>query len=187
MKLTSIPLEERTVAKNKKVLDERVGAELASVIRDYHVCGMVVGWPVRPEGYCGAQCGRVLRVLDQLTVPESGKSTTIFHESRPVCLYDPEHNLPTEDGFGRSAIHSRLPAPGKKRLHLASEEQYKEPNDEQAVLKIWNDFCKVHWPDLVNQPKRSEAQQDWADNDHLEDDAAYEYESDSRLELAYSF
>lgn len=193
LKLASIPIHETIVGKTKKVMDESVANELSTVIRDHHVCGMVVGFPVRPEGWCGSQCGRVLRVLDQLTVPESGKNTTIFHDSRPLCLYDPNHHIPTEDSWGRSPLYSKLPSSDKK-LHIVSEALQEASDDEdgQAVLKIWNDFCQTHWPELIDQQKTAAAaapsnvdaeESEWEYDEIIEDD----YKSNSHGELAYSF
>lgn len=152
MPLPSIPIE-RT---EERIINERVSNELANVMKQHKVCGIVVAWPVKEEGWCGAQCGRVLNVLDQLVTQQTTSTASagkVFHDSRPVCLYDSNHYEPTDDEWGRTPIYSRTPSP-EKTVHVASLEQYQD-TDGQAVLNVWNDFCAKHWPEFLNQPQRS--------------------------------
>jgi RNase H-fold protein (predicted Holliday junction resolvase) len=148
--LPSIPLGNET-KNNRKILKSSVVEELSSIVQDFHVCGMVVSWPVQKEGWCGAQCGHVLHTLDQL----AGHST-LLNKSRPICLWDEEHNLPADDEWGRSAIYSRTT---DKTLHQASKEQYESHN--QVALDVWNDFCRVHWPELWLQQQHQQRESFW--------------------------
>jgi RNase H-fold protein (predicted Holliday junction resolvase) len=149
--LPSIPLETETV-KNRKVLKSFVVEELSSIVEDFQVCGMVVSWPVRKEGRCGSQCGRVLHTLDQLTA----QSKNLMSSSRPICLWDSEHNVSyPEDEWGRSAAYSKTSA---KTFHKASKEQYEDHN--LAALDVWNDFCRSHWPELYEH-QRHRASSRW--------------------------
>ena len=133
--LPSIPLELKTV-NNRKVLCGTVADSLLDVVNQFHVCGMVVSWPVQKEGWCGAPCGRVLHTLDQI-------SMTV---DRPVCLYDPVHSTPPEDDWGRASIYSETT---KKTVHVASQEHYNQDcTDGKVATDIWNDFCMEHWPEF---------------------------------------
>jgi len=138
--LPSIPLK-LEVQDNQKVLSSDVVEELADLVQDFNVCGMVVTWPVQKEGWCGAPCGRVLFALDQITTQAENMLS-----NRPVCLWDEQHYQNAEDEWGRSAIYSHT---SDKTVHVASEEQYQ---DHRCVAAdIWNDFCKVHWPELYQR------------------------------------
>jgi hypothetical protein len=132
--LPSIPVKTST-ANNQRVLSPALAQELKSLIDSWQVCGLVVNWPVQPEGWCGAQCGRVLFTLDQLA----------RDIDRPICLWDQAHTHVDEDEWGRNPVYARVPAAGKE-VHIASKEQYHAPN--VALVEIWNDFCRSHWPEL---------------------------------------
>jgi hypothetical protein len=142
--LPSIPLKLETV-ENHKVLPQSVMDELDHIVKDWKVCGMVVSWPVQKEGRCGAPCGRVLHTLDQLT-----ERSNVLSSSRPVCLWDREHNLPHEDEWGRDPLYGHTT---KKTLHLASKEQYAD--SKCVAADIWEDFCRAQWPDLFMPRSRA--------------------------------
>lgn len=146
-KLPSIPLKQH-VQNNRKTLDAAVVQELSQIVQDHQVCGFVVNWPVQKEGWCGAPCGRVLHTLDDL----AAASNKVLSKSRPVCLWDEEHHVPPEDEWGRAALYST--AGDETVVHVASTEQYGD--HPTAAAKVWNDFCKVHWPELY-QYKNSAA------------------------------
>lgn len=149
--LSSIPLVTmKTSVGNRKVLDSRVAEQLAQVVRDFNVCGMVVGWPVQKEGWCGAPYGRVFHSLDQLMTTTASQDR-VFHKSRHICLYDLNHHVPAEDEWGRSPIYSQAPS-DDRTLHIASEEQYNQEETGQGVVAvdIWNDFCQTHWPEFCH-------------------------------------
>ena len=134
--LASIPLE-RSVEHNRKVVSRSVADALQQVVANYNVCGMVVSWPVQPEGWCGAPCGRVLNTLDQIRLTVD----------RPVCLYDANHTTLPEDEWGRAEIYSTT---SNKEVHLASQEQYQDCTGKVAV-QVWNDFMVEHWPELCQE------------------------------------
>ena len=46
---------------------ERVYSELKTIVKDNHVCALIVGWPLESSGMPGAACGRVLNLLDFFT------------------------------------------------------------------------------------------------------------------------
>jgi len=141
--LPSIPIETEVVD-NRRVLAPKVARELASIMQDWQVCGLVVNWPVQEEGWCGAPCGRVLFTLDHLV-------RDLKNSNRPICLWDEEHRVPDEDEWGRCSLYGE-PCSEKKTVHFASEEQYKEKR-EHAAADIWRDFCAAHWPEIyVQQP-----------------------------------
>lgn len=135
--LPSIPLRYETVG-NKKALKTEVGNELADVLQKFNVCGMVVNWPVQQEGWVGKPAGKVLHTLDQLAA-----NKRVINKNRPICLWDEEHNTLPEDDWGRTALYSRS---AKKSLHVASEEQYKDP--KYVAADIWSDYCAAHFPDV---------------------------------------
>jgi len=134
--LPSIPLE-TTTRNNKRILREKVPRELEACMREHAVCGLVVAWPVREEGRCGAACGRVLHTLDHIT--------PVLKVSKPICLYDVNHFMPDEDEWGRAEAYGE--ACFDKTVHRASEEQYKDKKPLCATT-VWDCFVREHWPDL---------------------------------------
>lgn len=88
----------------------RVGKEIEKILKNYDICGFLVGWPLEPSGSPGASCGRVLHLLDYLAEKDRMVSRT-----RPLALWDERiftHNqfeelrMPT-DSWGRSSRYSR--------------------------------------------------------------------------------
>jgi RNase H-fold protein (predicted Holliday junction resolvase) len=137
--LPSIPLKRETMD-NHKVLSQSVLDELAHIVQDWKVCGMVVSWPVQKEGRCGAPCGRVLHTLDQLT-----ERSNVLNANRPVCLWDLEHNRNHEDEWGRDPLYGHTTT--KKTVHVASKEQYAD--HKCAAADMWEDFCRTQWPEFA--------------------------------------
>lgn len=140
--LPSIPLEYE-IANNRKVLKPSVAEELSKVMKQFHVTGTLVSWPVQRDGWCGAQCGRVLHTLDQLVA-----GSKVF-QNRPVVLWDEQHNMADEDEWGRMALYSRETT---KSMHVASQDQYETRN--QVAVNVWNDYMQVHWPELWLQQQQ---------------------------------
>lgn len=125
--------------------------QLASIVKDYRVCGVVVSWPVQTDtGRIGAACGRVLHTLEGL-LDESDLCTP----SRPLCLWDGVRaSTETEDEWGRSKAYTQIPINDKgdvKAEHHASVEQYHQ-DENMVAAAVWDDFCKVHWPELYQTP-----------------------------------
>jgi len=54
---------------------EHVKKQINDMVEDLNVVGFVVGWPLEPSGLPGANCGRVLHLLDFLV----GKFSCTFH------------------------------------------------------------------------------------------------------------
>lgn len=134
--LPSVPLQTIT-RNNRRMLQEEVPRELAACVREYSVVGMVVSWPVRKEGRCGAACGRVLHTLDHIS--------PILKGNKPICLYDVNHYMPDEDDWGRTKAYGEPCL--DKTIHRASEEQYFDKNP-LSPTEIWDYFVKEHWPNL---------------------------------------
>lgn len=140
--LPSIPIISE-IKNNKPEISPRVSHELQNVMEKFHVCGTVVNWPVQREGWCGAPCGRVLYTLDQVT-----SSSAVLN--KPICLWDEEHHDPPEDDWGRSRFYTET---CHNSIHHASKEQYEMPSP--PAMKVWNDFCRSHWPELSQDPSIS--------------------------------
>lgn len=137
----AVSLDDIPLAKRGRVTKE-CKERLATLAKDYRVCGVVVSWPVQPDtGRMGASCGRVLHTLDDLLADSS-----LCTSSRPLCLWDGEHSMPEpEDQWGRCTAYSRT---SSKTEHRASIEQYN--TDENIVAaNVWEDFCRSHWPELA--------------------------------------
>jgi hypothetical protein len=155
--LASIPLNNnnnKTLGpKNYRRLDSSVSAKLTNVIRSFNVCGMIVGWPLQKEGWCGASCGRVLFALDQLATCDDFR---ILSTNRPICLFDDQHQTRRhrhleEDDWGRSQLYYRTT---RKTVHFASKEQY-ENVVHHPPNEIWNAFCETYWPQEVHSSDTS--------------------------------
>jgi len=130
---------------------EECKQQLTSIIKEYRVCGVVVSWPVQTDtGRMGAACGRVLHTLEGL-LEESDLCTP----SRPLCLWDGVRaDTELEDEWGRSTAYSQIPFNDNgdvKTEHYASVEQYHQDENTVATA-VWEDFCKVHWPELYQHP-----------------------------------
>ena len=136
--LPSIPLKIE-VKKNQKVLKSEVVAEISNIVQRYNTLGMVVSWPVQKEGWCGASCGKVLHVLDQVIQEGAGMG------KQPICLWNGRHWTSGEDEWGRAPIYS---VPTSKKEHRASKEQYGD--DGMVATAIAKDFLDFHWPNLVD-------------------------------------
>ena len=130
---------------NRKILDDEVSSELGIVIRDFNVCGIVVGWPVEKEGWCGSPCGRVLHTLDQLSISAERHGLFSTAPEFPICLYDMNHYLPDEDDeWGRSTVYCST----TKKMYIISSEQQNRERNSYNVSDIWNDFSRTYWSDL---------------------------------------
>lgn len=143
--LKPIPFKANHIAVDKACIDR-----LSKLVQDHKVCGMVVAWPLQSDtGKMGAACGRVLYTLERMLEKNDQQVLT---PSRPLCLWDSGHRIPEQsadperrvDGFGRCALYSKT---SDKTEYRATEERYFQ--DEQVVAaQVWDDFCKVHWPEL---------------------------------------
>lgn len=137
--LPSIPLvceTNRNCSRNgRKFVSHSVADALQQIVANYNVCGVVVSWPVQPEGWCGASCGKVLHTLDQICL----------EDERPVCLYDSTHTVAPGDEWGRTELYSTV---SDKPVHVASREQYPDCSEKVAAL-VCRDFMRDHWPHIV--------------------------------------
>jgi len=153
--LESIPLARKSKVTNSSK------TTLANIVKQHKVCGFVVSWPLQPDSQrMGAACGRVLHTLEQLLPTEDEENeTTLFKNplissNRPCVLWNDSqtNSIDESDVFGRLAAHSKVPS-SDKTVHIASMEQYNA--DEGTVAsKVWNDFMRVHWPDLHREQER---------------------------------
>jgi hypothetical protein len=140
--LPSVPIK-CEYREQQKQLQPSVLKELVSVVNKFEVCGIVVSWPVQKEGWCGAACGRVLHLLDNIARQED-----IVSPSRPVALWDGHHYHSHDDEWGRSAIYSHI-SEHKKDIHVASQEQYRD--EGSLAAEIAHDYLRHHWPDLYSE------------------------------------
>ena len=159
--LNPIPLRREARGKSK-VLSKNVVEELSDIFKTHKVCGVVVSWPIQSEtGRVGASCVRVLHTFDSLVA----ESSSILSPNRPVCLWDGERhvNVESEDEWGRCSSYAE-PAPHKstdEQPYRASCEQYDKSKCHNSVAEdVWNDFCKVHWPQLYRKEERVRASAD---------------------------
>jgi hypothetical protein len=135
--LPAIRLETELGAKTRTI-KPHVRSELSELLGEWAVCGLIVHWPVQKDGgWCGAPCGQVLFVLDQL-------ATSKALASRPLCLWDEQDCQRNCDSWGRSPIYAR--GAKQKTHHVASQEQYLSRS--VALKDLWNDFRQFHWPEL---------------------------------------
>ena len=143
--LKPIPFKDNHIFVDKDCIDR-----LSKIVQDHKVCGMVVAWPLQSDtGKVGAACGRVLYTLERVLEKDQQQVLT---PSRPLCLWDSDHRIPEQsadpekrvDNFGRCAQYSKT---SDQTEYRATEERYFQ--DEQVVAaQVWDDFCKVHWPEL---------------------------------------
>ena len=148
VKVETIPLPNR-----RGKLDDAAKERLVQVIKENKVCGLVVSWPLQQDTKrMGAACGRVLHTLEDL-MEDSTSSSGIVTPNRPLCLWDGNHTTPeVEDEWGRCASYGGSAT--NKTLHLASQEQYNQ-DENMVATKVWNDFMKAHWPEVVQSSSAS--------------------------------
>lgn len=174
---------------SRVIISSQTVGDLASIVKDWDVCGFLVNWPVKKEGWCGAQCGRVLHTLGQivdhqqqlLSSSSDGngngngnvKNMSVLHANRPACLWDLEHHLPQEDRWGRTSVYSTT---SNKNVYVASEEEEEGESQDQhgmlAAVDIWNDFCRTHWPEMyaaaaAQQERQQLERDDCANNNQV--------------------
>jgi hypothetical protein len=147
-------LEPLRFADDHMTIDKNCLDRFQRIVDEYKVCGLVVSWPLqRDTGRMGAACGRVLYALEEL-IDKSGEHS-MASAKRPLCLWDSDHIIPKQradpklqvDGFGRCASYGNTS--GEKE-YIASKSQYHE-DENTVVVRVWEDFCKEHWPDLYHK------------------------------------
>jgi hypothetical protein len=148
-----IELDPLRFADDHITIDKNCLDRFSKIIEDYKVCGIVVSWPLQKDtGRMGAACGRVMYALEGI-IDQSGESSDcVLSASRPLCLWDSAHIVPQQkkdplkrvDEYGRCASYATT---SKKEEYRASVEQYHE-DEKTVVVRVWEDFCKEHWPDL---------------------------------------
>jgi hypothetical protein len=143
--LPSIPFQTQII-NHQRVLAPAVAHELSKIMNDWNVSGLLVSWPVQEEGWVGAPAGRVLFTLDHLV----NSNTGVIDARRKVVLWDQTHHENHEDEWGRDPVYAHA---SEKSVHYASQEQYKVPNT--IAVDVWNDFCRVHWPQWCLQKYNS--------------------------------
>ena len=145
-KLESIPLGRKSkVTKSSK-------NTLANLVKEHKVCGFVVSWPLQPDSQrMGAACGRVLHTLEQLLPTDASGSDGLISPNRPAVLWNDSQAKPVDesDVWGRLAAYAKAP-PSNKTIHIASREQY-NVDEATVATKVWNDFMRVHWPELYRE------------------------------------
>lgn len=139
--LPSIPVRIACLG-DQKLMWASAADELRGIVDEWQICGMVVSWPVREAGRCGAACGRVLRALDQIAAQDNG----LFNPSRLVCLWDERHQHSDEDIWGRAP---ELGVASRKTVHIASREQYTDRTT--SVVDVWDDYRRVYWPEMEDE------------------------------------
>jgi RNase H-fold protein (predicted Holliday junction resolvase) len=132
--------------------DADIKEQLAEIVKEFKVCGVVVSWPVQTDT-CrpGAACGRILHTLDDLL-----EDSNVISTSRPLCFWDGRHVEPEpEDEWGRCASYARTTSTHKD-IHIASQEQYNQ--DENVVAaQVWDDFVQSQWPDFHQEEQQQVA------------------------------
>lgn len=146
--LPSIPIHVE-IKENQKVLKTEVVSRIANIAREFKSLGMIVSWPVQRGGWCGASCGKVLHMLDQILQEGPGLG------KQPICLWNGNHWTSGEDEWGRAAIYS---VPSSKTVHCASTEQYEE--EGLVATAIARDFLECHWPSLLNRSHHTNQHQE---------------------------
>ena len=159
-----IELEPLRFADDHISIDEKCLERFESIIEDYKVCGIVVSWPLQHDtGRMGAACGRVMYALEGI-MEKTAETGSVLSPSRPLCLWDSEHIAPKQkedplkrvDAYGRCASYATTSLQDEYR---ASENQYHE-DENTVVVRVWEDFCKEHWPDLYPSVDDSQEQID---------------------------
>jgi RNase H-fold protein (predicted Holliday junction resolvase) len=151
----------------KGKLDEESINSFFHIVKDHKVCGVVVSWPLQNTGRMGAACGKTIHILEELLNDEV--SNNVITTTLPLCLWDGVHpQTDPEDEWGRCASYCRT---SNKQEHRATQEQH----ENIVAAQVWDDFCRVHWPQLYNNTQEFEdlpMENTWMD-ENWDDSSAY--------------
>lgn len=140
------PLQINHGIKRSSQIDDLI-IKLQSILEKQKVDGLIVHWPLSPNGHLGKACGRTLYFLDRLA------DQKVISSSLPIALWDARKALlPTSsivyenppDKWGRSEAFSlKSPIPTQKK-YISTSDQYSSPDssDARAVL---HDFLSSYF------------------------------------------
>lgn len=164
--LEPLPLTLET-RNNKRVLSREVSAQLERICASHNISSFVVSWPVEEKGRCGAACGKVLHTLDSLV-----DDSNVLTDSRPFCLWDPQHTEAPEDEWGRNPVYG-VPAAREG----VEKSRYHRDSSSAVAANVMRDFLRAQWPELAEQTQapqpvsNTEVSVEWLE--HYEDTEAY--------------
>jgi RNase H-fold protein (predicted Holliday junction resolvase) len=145
---------------------QMIKAELSTIINDFNVCGLVVGYPLEETGHPGSACGRVLHLLDYFADAKNGM---IIGPKRPATLWDPrlyarnhfEHTQTPMDRWGRSAafckkatqdknvynVHNESSAYNKIQIYFSNHGKNQRDDEEESYSsnQILKEFLDRHY------------------------------------------
>ena len=102
---------------------------LLDICQTYGIGGLVVGWPLLPDGTESKQCGAVYSYIRELDLP------------LPTTFWDERYSSQTAEAYRNFARHSRH-GRGRKKRGVAA----KEITDDLAashILQAYLDFVKL--------------------------------------------
>ena len=140
-RLPTIPMEYEPKPIGKAV-KPAILKEVVDALEKWNVCGLIVSWPLQQDGWCGASCGKVLHVLEQIVAESEGRSEKSMVS---ICLWNGHHFTTAEDEWGRLPRYG-IPASSAKKQHLASKEQFRDGG--MLAADIASDFIRHMWPDF---------------------------------------
>jgi RNase H-fold protein (predicted Holliday junction resolvase) len=147
------------ISKERKQAKKQILSQLHEIAEESNACGFVVSWPVESSGSPGAQCGRVLHVLDFLAENHVGTGRKLF-SGRPIALWDnrifkhsqfdeKDHPL---DNWGRSSLFcsQSLPRPiegeTNEYTHVSTLNIDRPTSDDSTAAKnVLEHFILNHW------------------------------------------
>ena len=138
------PIKSLSLPRKRDDLSRDAVAELEALVRQNHVCGFVVNWPLN-EGRTGEQCGKTLQVLDSLI----DQSNSLITTKRPFTLWGtlPASTSFTVDEWGRSVDFARAPMyfEGMSYSSKSVLVDGSHSNPECAAADVLQDWIKSNW------------------------------------------
>lgn len=165
---------------NRRKETMRIANELYEIAMDVKAAGFFIAWPVTPQGRLGADCGKVLHVLDALAERPGGPLVTMH---KPCCLWNINSN-PSKGppkALARKSPKKNWLVPEKMARKLVEKERQEafeakaaaeaaRRGDESEVASLLlQDFIDLNWRPLNSQLHRKEAEECLLSNRRLND------------------
>lgn len=133
------------IEKNKP--KDFVLAEIGKIVKEKEVCAFIVTWPLEPNRRFGKSCGRVLHILDQLSL---SSSEPLLSHNRPFVLWEEgivSASSDRVDKWGRSVIFSQIPSVHQKIYSSEMGNDSMNIGDSLAASNILADFMNTQCRD----------------------------------------
>jgi hypothetical protein len=144
------------------LLHNNISKHISTLLHKYNVCSILVDWPtVQNRGWCSKDCGRILYLLDHLTLPKSIPPICLFasHQKQQQSCFD--------DEWGRNpmyCIQSHQEQQMDSNTSTPTGTSSTDATLPNGVINVWNQFCQQYLPDCYYQSTLQNNQQHQLNN-----------------------